>query len=323
MAINLLPPGGLARGRWAAEAGITKRVGMATQDPLGNCLLPGALLGALLLLGACKATEVPPQGTRVSTPTAPSTATPTTRPSQTPSATAPPSITPTASLRPDLAPTLPHADVQLIYSGDRERPYVALTFDLCQKPELPAGFDAAIVDVLEDADVPATFFLGGDWMRTHPEETLLLAKNPQFELGNHSWSHPDMRELDEAHIRREIVTTQDILYRLTGRQARLFRLPSGLSNDLVLSVIAWNGLTTIQWDADTADPVFDNDAENINRLVRERVENGSIVLMHANGRGWHTAEALPEMIKYLRSSGYTLVTVSQLIGTDPLAGGEH
>jgi peptidoglycan/xylan/chitin deacetylase (PgdA/CDA1 family) len=193
---------------------------------------------------------------------------------------------------------------------------------LCQKPELPAGFDAAIVDVLEDADAPATFFLGGDWMRTHPEATQLLAKNPQFELGNHSWSHPDMPELDETHISREIVMTQNILYRLTGQQARLFRLPSGLSNDLVLSVIAWNGLYTIQWDADTADPVFDNDAENINRLVRERVQNGSIVLMHANGRGWHTAEALPEMIRYLRSSGYTLVTVSQIIGMEPIPGSQ-
>ena len=289
---------------------------------MANSLLPLALLATLFLLGACKPTGVPPAVTRVLTPTAPYTVTPTTRPSQTPSTTAMPSITPTASPRPDAAPTLPHSDVQLIYSGDRERPYIALTFDLCQKPELPAGFDATIVDVLQDADAPATFFLGGDWMRTHPEETLVLAKNPHFELGNHSWSHPDMRELDEAHISREIVMTQDILYRLTGRQARLFRLPSGLSNDLVLSVIAWNGLTTIQWDADTADPVPSNDAENINRLVRERVQNGSIVLMHANGRGWHTAEALPEIIRYLRSSGYTLVTVSQLIGAEPLAGSQ-
>jgi len=293
---------------------------MPTRDPWASRLPPAALLGVLLLLGACRAAEVTPAVTQVSKPTAPQTVTPTPRPSQTPSATALPSITPTASPRPNVAPTLPHADVALIRNGDRDRPYVALTFDLCQRPDLPAGFDAAIVEALEDADAPATFFLGGDWMRTHPEETLVLANNPQFELGNHSWSHPDMRALEEVDISREILMTQDILYRLTGRQARLFRLPAGLSNDLVLSVVAWNGLTTIQWDADTADPVFTNDADNINKLVRERVQNGSIVLMHANGRGWHTAEALPGIISYLRSSGYTLVTVSQLIGTDPPPG---
>jgi peptidoglycan/xylan/chitin deacetylase (PgdA/CDA1 family) len=193
---------------------------------------------------------------------------------------------------------------------------------MCQIPELPAGFDAAIVEVLQDADAPATFFLGGDWMRTHPEETQLLAENPQFELGNHSWSHPDMPDLDEIQISREIIKTQNILYRLTGRQARLVRLPAGLYNTLVVAVIAWNGLYTIQWDVVTGDPAFDNDAENINRLVRENVQNGSIIIMHANGRGWHTAEALPEMIQYLRNSGYTLVTVSQLIGIEPLPGNQ-
>lgn len=190
---------------------------------------------------------------------------------------------------------------------------------MCQKPKLPAWFDADIVEALLEADAPATFFLGGDWMRTHPEETKLLAQYPQFELGNHSWSHPDMIDLEEIDMHREIVKTQNILYSLTGRHARLFRPPAGLYNTMLLSVVAYHGLYTIHWDADTADPVPDNDAENINRLVRERVQNGSIILMHGNGRGWHTAEALPEMIRYLRDSGYTLVTVSQMIGLEPLS----
>src|SRR5688572_31206590 len=55
----------------------------------------------------------------------------------------------------------------------------ALTFDLCQKPELPSWFDQGIVNVLTEYDVPATFFMGGDWMRTRVEETLMLASNPK------------------------------------------------------------------------------------------------------------------------------------------------
>jgi peptidoglycan/xylan/chitin deacetylase (PgdA/CDA1 family) len=138
-----------------------------------------------------------------------------------------------------------------------------------------------------------------------------------FELGNHSWSHPDMPALaTEAEMSAEILKTQDMMYQLTGRQPRLFRLPAGLYNNIVLDVVAEHGLTTIQWDADTADPVGDNDAQNIVKLVKERTQNGSIILMHANGRGWHTAEALPEMIRYLRGAGYCLVTVGQMIGMD-------
>jgi peptidoglycan/xylan/chitin deacetylase (PgdA/CDA1 family) len=235
----------------------------------------------------------------------------------TPSPTAAP--TPTVPPSGDIAPVLPHLpEVQFIYHGDRTKPYVALTFDVCQKPEYPAWFDRALVEVLLRYDVPATFFLGGDWMRTHPEETRLLAQNPKFELGNHSWSHPDLPDLNEAQLTGEIVKTQDLLYQLTGRTAHLFRLPSGLFNDLTLSVLAWNGLYTIQWDVETGDPDPNIGAERMNRAVRERVQNGSIIIMHANGRGWHTAEALPAMIENLKSQGYTLVTVSQLIGLEPV-----
>ena len=221
--------------------------------------------------------------------------------------------------RPHVAPTLPYTDVHFIYHGDRENPYVALTFDLCQKPELPSWFDRGIYDVLTQYDVPATFFMGGDWMRTHVDETLLLASNPKFEMGNHSWSHPDLPGLSQETISSEIVRTQDLLYKLTGRQSKLFRLPAGLYDDLTLGVIAWHGLYTIQWDVETGDPDPTIDAERMNWAVQNRVQNGSIIIMHANGRGWHTAEALPEMIEFLRAQGYTLVTVSQLLGLEPIS----
>ena len=225
---------------------------------------------------------------------------------------------PIATLSIETAPVLPPVSVSFITNGSRDFPYVALTFDLCQDPQYPAQFDAGIVNALQQYNVPATFFVGGDWIRTHPEETKLLAANPLFELGNHSWSHPDLRALSDEEISQQIVLTQDLLYRLTGRESHLFRLPSGFSNDLALQVIARHGLYTIQWDVVTGDPDPNFDAETLQRAVREGAQNGSIIIMHANGRGWHTAEALPGIIEYLQSQGYTLVTVSQLIGLEPL-----
>lgn len=284
----------------------------------------------MLLLTGCQtehALNVTPIATNapfvvpIITETAIPTLTATQEPTFTPLATMTPTTVPTETQRPDVAPTLPHTDVHFVYHGDREKPYVALTFDLCQKPELPAWFDRGIYDVLTKYDVPATFFMGGDWMRTHVDETLLLASNPKFELGNHSWSHPDLPGLSEEIISKEIIKTQNLLYQLTGRQAKLFRLPAGLYDDLTLSVIAWNGLYTIQWDVETGDPDPTIDAERMNWAVRERVQNGSIIIMHANGRSWHTAEALPQMIEYLQSQGYTLVTVSQLLGLELMPNG--
>lgn len=275
----------------------------------------------IFLLNACApaATQViAPSATPSTTPqpTITLTATPTWTQTLVPVT---PSATPTETPRPDIAPTLPHAEVHFVYHGDREKPYVALTFDLCQKPDLPSWFDQGIVEVLTRYDVPATFFMGGDWMRTHVDETLLLASNPKFELGNHSWSHPDLPGLSEETISNEIIKTQDLLYSLTGRQSKLFRLPAGLYDELTLSVIAWHGLYTIQWDVETGDPDPTIDAERMNWAVQNRVQNGSIIIMHANGRGWHTAEALPEMIEFLQAQEYTLVTVSQLLGLESIS----
>ncbi len=210
----------------------------------------------------------------------------------------------------------------LITSGDWTRPYVALTFDMCQDPLYPAGFDAAIVEALQRYNIPATFFMGGDWMRTHPNETMVLAANPNFELGNHSWSHPDFTQLNGEEIGQEIDMTEDMLFRLTGRHSRLFRLPSGLYNEFTLQTIAQHGLYTIQWDSVTGDPDPDFDAATILAEVQRTVRDGSIIIMHGNGRGWHTAEALPLIIDYLHGKGYTLVTVSQLIGLQPLPAAE-
>lgn len=224
------------------------------------------LLVIFLFLAACS----PPATEMVYPSTTPSfTPKPTETLTVTPTFTVMPSpVTPTATFtetpRPDVAPTLPYTNVHFVYHGDRENPYVALTFDLCQKPELPAWFDQGIYDVLTRYDVPATFFMGGDWMRTHVEETMLLAANPKFELGNHSWSHPDLPGLGEETISNEIVKTQDLLYKLTGRQSKLFRLPAGFYDDLTLSVIAWHGLRTIQWDVETGDPDPTIDAERMN-----------------------------------------------------------
>jgi peptidoglycan-N-acetylglucosamine deacetylase len=286
----------------------------------------------LILFAGCS-TPAPLPATLAADPTSLSTAsqtiiptlTATLIPSETATATTAPTITlspspvGTATLISGPAPALPHGAVYFHKNGDRSKPLVALTFDLCQKPLAPAGFDQGIIDALVREQASATFFMGGDWMRTHPAETRVIASYPQFEMGNHSWDHPDdMRLLDEEHMHREIVMTQDMLYQLTGRVAHLFRPPTGYYNDLLLSVVAWHGMRTIHWDADSADPTPGNSAENIAKLVHERTQNGSIVLMHANGRGWNTAKAVPLIIADLRARGFTLVTVSQLIGAEPI-----
>lgn len=258
---------------------------------------PLLILFALLMAGCLSPTAAPAP---TPTPTVPATWTPSTTPTLVPTATFTPSPTPIPAV--------------LITNGNRSNAFVALTFDVCQDPAYPAGYDALLVSVLERYNVHATFFMGGDWMRTHPGETKKLAAHPLFELGNHSWDHADFTTLNADQIRAEIVQTDDLLFQMTGRRSRLFRLPFGTYTDETLQTISALGFYTIQWDSTTGDPDPSFDAATILGEVKRTAQNGSIIIMHANGRGWHTAEALPAIIDYLLARGFQLVTVSQLLG---------
>ncbi|GAC1645026.1 MAG: hypothetical protein NVS4B8_16150 [Herpetosiphon sp.] len=190
-----------------------------------------------------------------------------------------------------------------------------MTFDACETPTRRAGFDQRILSILRQTRAPATLFLCGHWISSHPNETRELAADSLLELGNHSWGHPDFRQLKAGTMDLEISTTQKLMYQVTGRQGTLFRLPYGFGNTLALETISRHGLKTIQWDVVTGDPDPNIDANHIVQTVTRQARNGSIIIMHINGRGWHTAEALPRLITAIRSRGLTLTTVSDVLGS--------
>jgi peptidoglycan/xylan/chitin deacetylase (PgdA/CDA1 family) len=218
----------------------------------------------------------------------------------------------------DKLPALPPLDPTLVTHGDRSLPAVALTFDACQTVDEPTGYDEAIIKILTDTGTPATLFLGGLWMQWHATQTRALAANPLFELGNHSWGHPDFTKISPAAMSAEILQTQAIMGNLAGRQPTLFRFPYDVYTDKALAVVGGQGLRAVEGDVITGDPDPRTSARAIIETVTSQARGGSIILMHMNGRGWHTAEALPVIIKQFRARGYTFVTVSQLLGLAPL-----
>jgi peptidoglycan/xylan/chitin deacetylase (PgdA/CDA1 family) len=210
-------------------------------------------------------------------------------------------------------PPIPDGYRGLITNGDRSEYKIALTFDACQREGELTGYDAEIIRILNETQTPATFFLGGLWMRDHQTETLELAGNSLFELGNHSWSHADFSLITPDEMRTEILLTQQYMYDLLGYQTSLFRFPYGTYSEDALNVIGESGLYAIQWDDVSGDPDPNIDAPRLTQWVLQQAKPGSIIIMHVNGRGWHTAEALPAIIQTLREEGYTLVKISELL----------
>ncbi|HOV05018.1 MAG TPA: polysaccharide deacetylase family protein [Kaistiaceae bacterium] len=207
---------------------------------------------------------------------------------------------------------------------------VALTFDLCETAGEIAGYDGGVVEALRAADARATFFAGGHWMATHPERFAQLVADPRFEIGTHSWSHRNLRKLAAdrlaGEIRAPLATYAAAREALAARQCaagldlghapqrpRLFRFPFGVCNPAALEAVAEAGLVAVQWDVVSGDPAPGQSADAIVRGVLAAVQPGSIVVAHANGRGVHTAEALPRLIEGLRKKGYRLVTVGELL----------
>jgi peptidoglycan-N-acetylglucosamine deacetylase len=208
---------------------------------------------------------------------------------------------------------------------------VALTFDLCEQPDEVAGYQGGIVDYLRQEGVRATFFAGGKWMLTHHDRSEQLLSDPQFEVANHSWEHRNLRllkgqklydEIRDASLAYEQVREGLEAEQCTwpgrgapvrGKELQLFRFPFGACDPESLKAVANSGMMAVQWDVSSGDPSPGLSPELMERDVVGAVKPGSIVLFHANGRGWHTQSALPKIVARLRADGYEFATVSELL----------
>jgi peptidoglycan/xylan/chitin deacetylase (PgdA/CDA1 family) len=217
------------------------------------------------------------------------------------------------------------------------RKWVALTFDLCERADEVTGYDRGIVNTLRARGAKATFFAGGKWLESHPEKALQLMADPLFELGNHAWTHGNLRVLKGQELEDQIVWTQAeherLWQQLRQRAARrglsadlvrlpplprVFRFPYGTCSEEALRTVNRFGLAAVQWDVVSGDP---GGIAPTRRIV-EAVRPGSIVVLHANGRGKGTARALPGLLDALARKGFQFVTVSELLaaGTPETVG---
>lgn len=217
---------------------------------------------------------------------------------------------------------------------------IALTFDLCEDRGEVAGYEGRIFDYLRQQGIKATLFAGGKWMRSHEARSQQLMSDPLFEIANHSDTHKNARLIDPARLADEIHNPQRTYYALRQafaktqcaakaaeaaqslpQQMSLFRFPFGACNDAAMAAVNDAGLLAIQWDVSTGDPDPHQSVEAIVNAMVHHAKPGSIIIGHANGRGWHTAEALPLAIPRLKALGYQFVTVSELLarGTPVIA----
>lgn len=165
--------------------------------------------------------------------------------------------------------------------------------------------------MLVRADVPATFFMLSSTAANNKETATAIGANPHMEVANHSITHPNLRTLSAGGVDHQVIGAQGRLERLTGRKITLFRPPYGATNGNVKAAAAHSGQAIILWDVDTRDWEHRNSARVVSTALQQ-VRPGSIILMHDIHSS--TVDAVPNLIKALNQRGYTLVTVSTLLG---------
>lgn len=163
-----------------------------------------------------------------------------------------------------------------VYYVQTDEKRVAISFDAAWGADKTQG----ILDILEDFNVRATFFLVGFWTDKYGDMVEIIDQSG-MEIGTHSNTHPDMTKLSAESIKNELEASINLIKDITGKEVKLFRAPYGAYNNTLLDTAASLGLETIQWDVDTLDWKGLSGEEICSRVLK-LVKNGSIILCHNN-----------------------------------------
>jgi peptidoglycan/xylan/chitin deacetylase (PgdA/CDA1 family) len=182
---------------------------------------------------------------------------------------------------------------------------VALTYD-----DGPGVHTNRLLDTLGRENAKATFFMVGTNVSTNPA-TVRRMRDMGMELANHTINHPDLTGLGSGSIDYQLAETNQRIRNAAGVTPTWMRPPYGARNSTVDAVARTNGLGVVIWSVDPYD-WRDRNSSTVTSRVLSQVQPGSIVLMHdIHGT---TVDAAPAIVRGLHDRGYTLVTMTELVG---------
>jgi peptidoglycan/xylan/chitin deacetylase (PgdA/CDA1 family) len=186
--------------------------------------------------------------------------------------------------------------------SEAETKKIALTYDDGPHPV----YTEELLQVLEEYQVNATFFLLGKEAELYPEIVKSIAEAGHT-IGNHSYSHDNLQEMGLTEARKECDRTAEILHTICGQNTEFYRPPFGSAPDELEKTC---NMVQVLWDIDTRDWEC-QDAGTVVRCVLQQAEENDIILMHDAYAS--TVEATRQLIPLLQEQGFTFVTVEELL----------
>ena len=180
---------------------------------------------------------------------------------------------------------------------------IALTFD-----DGPGPYTAHLLDILDQYGAKATFFLIGSKVSGQASVVRSIQARGH-QLGNHSWSHPELPKLSVDQIAGEIDRTNEAIRQATGVKPSILRPPYGAVNGVVLEQLRLRNMSSILWSVDTRDWADRNSQIVCSRAVAG-ARPGAVILMHDIHQT--SVNAVPCILSSLKQQGYSFVTIQRL-----------
>lgn len=197
--------------------------------------------------------------------------------------------------------------IEPIYRGNEQKKSAALMVNVAWGTEhLPA-----MLKILAQEKVKATFFLDGSWLSKHPEEAKKIVQ-AGHEIGNHAYSHPLMSKVSRERMVREIARTEKLIQDTLHVRSRWFAPPAGDFNRQVLEAAYQQNMKTVLWTLDTVDWKKTSSPEMMIRKIEKNMIPGALILTHPTDR---TVKALPQIIRAIKREGIKLGTVSDVLSS--------
>ena len=190
---------------------------------------------------------------------------------------------------------------------------IALTFD-----DGPGKYADKLLDTLKKYKSKATFLLEGQYVKSRPAFAKRMVVEGH-EIGNHSYTHPHLRDLSEDKVREELDKTQAIVKQATGKYPTIIRPPYGELDSRVQAIATEMKMPILLWNGGSRDWATKNETAIYNEVLKNAKRDG-VILMH----DWveQTVKVMPKLLVALQKQGYHVVSVSSLRGAKGLEPGD-
>lgn len=201
------------------------------------------------------------------------------------------------------------AQYDAVFLGDTEQPVIYLTFDAGYE----GGQTAKILDVLQEHQVPAAFFVVGNYLETAPELVFRMVEEGHI-VGNHTYHHYDMSRIaNKEDFTKELQDVENLFAAITGQEMpKYYRPPQGIYSEENLKMAKELGYRTVFWSLAYVDWYADKQptAEQAFAKLLPRIHNGAVVLLHSTSQT--NADILDELLTRWEDMGYRFGSLDDL-----------